>query len=166
MWPRRSRIGRGAAAIKPEKKGGWAGKDLAPRWSRISSKNHLGRGRAPDRSVDSDQNYPVKLVKLETISAPIHTICLIFCMRPWNLVLSTFVKDAFCRVNAVRRDIGNFYPKNDPKIRFFGLFSFWRNFGAMVVRSFLEMRTEGDLLEKTVCDYLFPVLRKSQKTRF
>ena len=142
------------------------GKMTWSRWPRNSSKNHLGRGRAPDRSVDSDQNYLAKLLKLETISAPIHTICLIFCMRPWNSVLSTFVKDEFCRVNAVRRDIGNFYPKNDPKNRFFGLFSFWRNFGAMVVRPFLKMRTEGDLLEKTVCDYLFPVLRKFQKTRF
>jgi hypothetical protein len=36
----------------------------------------------------------------------------------------------------------------------------------MVVRPFLEMRAEGDLLEKTVCDYLFPVLIKIQKTRF
>ena len=142
------------------------GKMTWSRWSRNSSKNQLGRGRAPDRSVDSDQNYLAKMMYLKTISAPIHTICLIFCMRPLNCVLITFVKDAVCRVNALRRDIGNFYPKNDPKNRFFGLFSLWRNFGAMVERAFLEMRSEGDRLEKTVCDYLFPVSRKCQKTRF
>ena len=35
-WPRRSRRGRGAAAIKPEKTGGWAGKE-APLDGRASA---------------------------------------------------------------------------------------------------------------------------------
>ena len=49
---------------------------------------------------------------------------------------------------------------------FFGLFSFLRRFGVMVIRDALVMRTEGDLLEKTVRRYLFSVLRKFQKSRF
>ena len=57
-------------------------------------------------------------------------------------------------------------PKNDPRNVFFGLFSCGRAFGDMVARGSLKMRTEGDLLEKTVCDYFFPLLRKIQKTRF
>ena len=49
---------------------------------------------------------------------------------------------------------------------FFGLFSFPRHFGAMVIRDALVERKEGDQLEKTVCKYLFSVLRKFQKSRF
>ena len=62
---------------------GWMGGLMTPsRWPRNSSKNHLGRGRAPDRSVDSDQNYLAKMKRLKTFSAPIRQNCLIFCMRP------------------------------------------------------------------------------------
>ena len=49
---------------------------------------------------------------------------------------------------------------------FFGLFSFLRRFGVMVIRDALLMRKECDPLEKTVCQYLFSVLRKFQKSRF
>ena len=49
---------------------------------------------------------------------------------------------------------------------FFGLFSFLRRFGVMVIRDALLMRKEGDPLEKTLCRYLFAVLRKFQKNRF
>ena len=49
---------------------------------------------------------------------------------------------------------------------FFGLFSFLRHFGAMVIRDALLMRKEGDPLEKTVYRYLFAVLRKFQKNQF
>ena len=62
--------------------------------------------------------------------------------------------------------MANFDPKSDPLNVFFGLFSRCRAFDAMVMRGFLEKRTECDPLEKTVCDYLFPLLRKSQKTQF
>ena len=49
---------------------------------------------------------------------------------------------------------------------FFGLYYFLSHFGAMVIRDALVMRKEGDPLEKTVCRYLFSVLRKFQKIRF
>ena len=46
---------------------------------------------------------------------------------------------------------------------FFGLFSFLRRFGAILIMDALVVRTEDDQLEKTACRYLFPVLRKLQK---
>ena len=45
-------------------------------------------------------------------------------------------------------------------------FSFPVYFGAMVIRDALVMRKEGDPLEKTICRYLFSILRKIQKSRF
>ena len=45
-------------------------------------------------------------------------------------------------------------------------FSFLCRFGAMVIRDVLVMRKEGNPLEKTICRYLLPVLRKVQKNRF
>ena len=57
---------------------------------------------------------------------------------------------------ASKRDFSNFG-------RFF---SFPVYFSATVIRDALVMRKEGDPPEKTVCRYLFSVLRKFRKNQF